>query len=97
FTPLEDETAASVIIIGTRIRDELFGSPEETGQEIVPLGETVNVNGQPFTIIGMFAHYEGERDRKERELAAARPKPGPNGVRREPGWGGRSRSGWAFR
>jgi len=97
FSPIEDENASSVIVIGTRIRDELFGSPEEMGREIVPLGETVNVNGQPFTIIGMFTHYEGERERKERELAKTQPKPEPNGrLRRDRGWG-RGRSNWAFR
>ena len=98
FTPLEDENAASVMVIGTEIRDELFGSPEEVGREIIPIGEVVNVNSQPFTIVGMFAHYEGERDRKERELARERPKQKQtDGIRRDRGWGGRGRSGWAFR
>jgi putative ABC transport system permease protein len=97
FTPLDDESAASVMVIGTGIRDELFGSPDEVGREIVPIGETVNVNGQPFRIVGMFAHYESERDRKERELARNQPKTEPaRGVKRSGGWG-RNRSSWAFR
>src|SRR5690606_39031402 len=58
FNQLDDEMARSVCVIGTTLRDELFGSPEETGEEIVPLGETININGQAFTIIGMFKHYE---------------------------------------
>ena len=59
FNELDDERALSVCVIGTGIRDELFGSREETGQDIIPLGETMTINGEPFTIIGMFQHYEG--------------------------------------
>ncbi|HKS38278.1 MAG TPA: FtsX-like permease family protein, partial [Verrucomicrobiae bacterium] len=79
--------------------DELFGSPEEVGREIIPIGEMVNVNGQPFTIVGMFAHYESERDRKERELAREQSKQKQSdGIRRDRGGGGgRGRGGWAFR
>ncbi len=93
FTPLDEEKAHAVCVIGTGIRDALFGSPEEAGREIIPLGEQVLINGQPFTIVGMFQHYEGERDRKERELLkqAAAKSEGPN---RKRGFG---RPGsWAF-
>ena len=69
FNEIDEENASSVCVIGTGIRDELFGSPEETGKEIVPLGEIVQINGQPFTIIGMFTHYMSEQERKERMLA----------------------------
>jgi hypothetical protein len=53
----------------TGIRDELFGSPEQTGQEIVPIGETISINNQPFTIVGMFKHYvcvPGKISRRQR-------------------------------
>lgn len=63
---LDNEQARSVCVIGTGIRDSLFGSPEEKGREIVPLGETVTINGQPCTIIGLFEHYESEQARKRR-------------------------------
>jgi putative ABC transport system permease protein len=97
FTPLDEEKAHSVCVIGTRIRDELFGSPEEVGKEIVPLGEKVQINGLPFTIVGMFENYESESDRKERELKKnAPPEPEHAGVNRRRGWGGRNRSSWAF-
>ena len=56
---LENEEARSVCVIGTATRDELFGSPEDIGREIIPLGETISVNGQPLMIIGMLKHYEG--------------------------------------
>jgi putative ABC transport system permease protein len=38
FTDLDEELANSVCVIGTGIRDELFGSPAEVGQEIIPIG-----------------------------------------------------------
>jgi putative ABC transport system permease protein len=88
FNAIDDEMARSVCVIGTATRDELWGSPEEIGREIVPVGETIYVNGVPFTIIGMFRHYESEQDRKARELAReAGPaaKPVAVGPRRDHG------------
>ena len=66
FNEMDEENAHSVCVIGTGIRDDLFGSPEQTGREIVPIGELININGQPFTIVGMFTRYEGEQERKKR-------------------------------
>jgi putative ABC transport system permease protein len=95
FNELDEENASSVCVIGTGIRDELFGSPEKSGQEIVPIGEIININDQPFTIIGMFTRYEGEQERKERELAKLKPVAKQTGPERRRGWGG-GRGGWAF-
>ena len=64
FTDLDEENANAVCVIGTGIRDELFGSPDKIGREIIPLGEVININGQPFTIVGMFTRYEGEQEKK---------------------------------
>lgn len=101
FSELDDELARNVCVIGTGIRDELFGSPEETGRPINPVGQIVNISGQPFTIIGMFEHYEAEADRKIRELKAAGEwMEKTQAVTRARGWGpgrGSSRGGWAFR
>src|SRR5512141_1073876 len=36
FTDLDEENANAVCVIGTGIRDELFGSPEQTGREVIP-------------------------------------------------------------
>jgi putative ABC transport system permease protein len=94
FTDLDEENANAVCVIGTGIRDDLFGSPEQTGREIVPLGEVINLNGQPFTIVGMFMRYESEQEKKERELAKSKPKEPESGPARRRGWG---RSNWAFR
>ena len=66
FNDIDASEARPVCVIGTGIRDELFGRPEEVGSEVIPLGRIMTINGQPFTIIGMFKHYEGEQDRKQR-------------------------------
>jgi ABC-type antimicrobial peptide transport system permease subunit len=98
FTDLDEENANPVCVIGTGIRDELFGAPETTGREIVPVGETISINGQPFTIVGMFQRYEGEQEKKERELAAkkkaAEEAAGGSGPARMRGFG--RRGNWAF-
>ena len=94
FTPLDEENANAVCVIGAEIRDRLFGSPEDTGQEIIPLGEQISIKGQRFTIVGMFTRYESEQDRKYRELQKNAPKTQDKGLKRRRG----SRGGnWAFR
>jgi putative ABC transport system permease protein len=93
FTDLDEENANPVCVIGTGIRDDLFGAPEKIGREIVPLGEVINLNGQPFTIVGMFTKYEGEQEKKERELAKTRSRDPQSGPARRKGWG---RGNWAF-
>ena len=93
FTALDEEKAHSVCVIGTGIRDELFGSPEQLGYEVVPLGELILINEQPFTIVGMFTRYESEQDRKLRELAKTKTPDRPSGPVRSRGWG---RNNWAF-
>jgi len=94
FNAIDEEEARSVCVIGTGIRDALFGTPRQTGEPVVPLGEVVQINGQPFTIVGMFEEYMSESERKERELAKAKPVAESGGPNRSRGWGGRS--GWAF-
>jgi putative ABC transport system permease protein len=74
FNEVDDENARNVCVIGTAVRDSLFGSPEEVGKEIIPIGEKINVKGEVFTIIGMFQHYESEQDAKKRELAKLQPQ-----------------------
>lgn len=87
FNEIDEEHARSVCVIGTGIRDELFGAPDDTGVEIIPIGEVIKINQQPFTIVGMFKHYESEEAARKRELekkAAAEPAEG--GVKRAKGW-----------
>jgi putative ABC transport system permease protein len=93
FNEIDDEMARSVCVIGTEVRDEIFGSPQQVGHEIIPLGETININGQSLTIIGMFQHYENEQDRKQRELALQQAEPNKTGPARSRGWGTTSQNG----
>lgn len=95
FTHLDNELNNSVCVIGTGIRDELFGSPTETGEPIVPIGEVINIENTPFTVIGMFQHYESEKARRERELAAQNAPGSDSGPARNKGRGGSDH--WAFR
>jgi putative ABC transport system permease protein len=99
FNELDDEMARSVCVIGTAIRDELWGPPEKVGHEIIPIGETIFINHVPFTIIGMFKYYESEADRKARELAKTQPaQPKKETVARDHGWGGsrKRRGSWVY-
>lgn len=89
---VDEEKARNVCVIGTAVRDALFGAPEEVGYEINPVGEFININHQRFRIIGMYEHNESELDRKARELAGAKgPEPVTGGPERRRG-GGHSRS-----
>ena len=91
FNELDDENARNVCVIGTATRDALFGSPEEIGREIVPVGEFINVNNQRFRIIGMFEHYESDQDKKARQAAAEeKPEAKPTGPERSRGYGSMS-------
>ena len=94
FTDLDEENAHSVCVIGTGIRDDLFGSPDDVGYEIVPIGEQININAQPFTIVGMFTRYEGEQEKKQRALAKSAPEEKRAGPTRMRGFG--RGGGWAF-
>jgi putative ABC transport system permease protein len=89
MTDLDEEYAHSVCVIGTGIRDELFGTPEQAGTEIIPIGERILINNQPFTIVGMFRHYESEQSQRQRAAAKNEPKkeePAAGGVSRQRGW-----------
>jgi putative ABC transport system permease protein len=102
FNEIDDEMARNVCVIGTATRDELWGAPDRVGREIIPVGETIYLNGTPFTIVGMFQHYESEQERKAREFAkeqAAQQAQLSGGVVRDRGGGrgGRGPGGFAFR
>jgi putative ABC transport system permease protein len=96
FNQIDDDLARNVCVIGTEVRDQLFGSYEEVGREIIPLGEEININGQLFTIIGMFTRYESEKQKKEREYEQANPSPERLGPERRTGWGRGGPGGFAF-
>jgi putative ABC transport system permease protein len=94
FNEIDDEQARNVCVIGTNIRDQLFGDEEEQGRTpIVPLGDTINIGGEPFVVIGMFERYESETEKKRREFERTQPKTEQSGPARSRGWGGRGRGG----
>lgn len=96
FNEIDDDLARNVCVIGTEVRDQLFGTFEETGKDIIPIGEEININGQLFTIIGMFTRYESEKQKKEREYQLANPSPERLGPERRTGWGRGGPGGFAF-
>ncbi len=49
FTPTDVATAAKVAVLGTVVRDELFGA------DVDPVGSVIRINNQPFTVAGVMA------------------------------------------
>jgi ABC-type antimicrobial peptide transport system permease subunit len=52
FSDLDFHTYADVIVIGGAVKKALFDPGED------PLGRFVDINGQPFRVIGVLKHYE---------------------------------------
>jgi len=52
FTSTDDEKKARVTVLGSKIKEELFGT-------IDPIGKTVTVNNQPFTVVGVAEEKGG--------------------------------------
>jgi ABC-type antimicrobial peptide transport system permease subunit len=76
------------------VRDALFGPTDATGREIIPVGEQIYLNGQPFTIIGMFQRYQRDQDRKLetlRKIASAPADPTAANVPRQRAYQSRDR------
>ena len=92
FNEIDDENARNVCVIGTAIRDALYGAPEQIGREVIPIGDFININNQRFKIIGMFERYESEQDKKMRELAKDHPPEVRGGPERSKGFGSKSGS-----
>lgn len=71
--------AARVCVLGQRTCADLFGAttPKENA-----LGQIIEINGEPFTVVGVFRLYETERARRAREAGRAEPPPSRFDVRR---------------
>lgn len=94
FNEVDDDFTRNVCVIGTNIRDQLFGDEEEEGRPpVIPIGDTINIGGEPFVVIGMFERYESETEKKRRAFERSQPKTEQSGPARSRGWGGRGRGG----
>lgn len=80
FNELDNDKARKVCVIGTGIRDDLFGRTEFPEDGEIAVGKTINVNGLPFTVIGMFKHYESGAFRNKRLARHAALQAGDNAV-----------------
>jgi putative ABC transport system permease protein len=49
FTPQDVTTASKVAVLGTVVRDQVFGG------EANPVGQVIRINNQPFTVVGVMA------------------------------------------
>src|SRR5919204_1878706 len=49
FTSIDVATASKVVVIGTVVRDQLFG-PDAN-----PVGQVIRIQNQPFTVVGVLA------------------------------------------
>jgi putative ABC transport system permease protein len=49
FTPADVTSAAKVAVIGTTVRDMLFG------EDVDPVGQVVRIRNQPFKVVGVMA------------------------------------------
>jgi putative ABC transport system permease protein len=48
FTPQDVAAAAKVVVLGSAVRDQLFGAGAD------PVGQTVRINNQPFQVVGVL-------------------------------------------
>src|SRR5437762_1934087 len=49
FTPIDVATASKVAVLGSVVRDQLFGP------EVNPIGQVIRINNQPFTVSGVMS------------------------------------------
>jgi putative ABC transport system permease protein len=49
FTSIDVTTASKVVVIGAVVRDQLFG------EDANPVGQTIRIQNQPFTVVGVLA------------------------------------------
>jgi putative ABC transport system permease protein len=62
---LDVERNNRVAVIGAAVAQQLW---PELGDDPEPIGQTLYINQRPFTVIGVFTHYERDEDKRRREL-----------------------------
>lgn len=70
ITPLDVELTSKSVVLGDEVARRLW--PRLTPQEM--LGRTVTLNQAPFVVVGVFARYEREQDKRMRALLEAQGK-----------------------
>jgi putative ABC transport system permease protein len=71
LSALDIENELRICVIGQGVVQKLW--PDRSAFN--PLGESILINGRPFTVVGQFRLYEREEDKRRRELGAKKPKP----------------------
>ena len=67
FTEQDVTTAARVVVIGTVVRDQLFGP------DVDPVGQTIRIQHLPFTVIGVMASKGQTSNGQDRDDVAFTP------------------------
>ncbi len=70
ITQVDLDESRAVCVIGTHIIEQLW--PEKPNSK--PLGETIQLNGKPYKIVGIFQFYENEDNRAARLKGKAPPR-----------------------
>ena len=61
FNPLDEQQRRKVVMIGQRVRDQLFAKDEN------PLAEDITINGITFQVIGVFQSLQDGNQQQEEE------------------------------
>jgi putative ABC transport system permease protein len=67
FTAQDVQTAAKVVVLGTVVRDQLFGP------DVNPVGEVIRIQHQPFTVVGVMAAKGQSQIGQDRDDVAFAP------------------------
>ncbi len=67
FTAQDVTTAAKVVVIGTVVRDQLFGP------DVDPVGQVIRIQQQPFTVVGVLGSKGQSNTGQDRDDVAFAP------------------------
>jgi putative ABC transport system permease protein len=67
FTAQDTQTAAKVVVLGSVVREQLFGA------DVNPVGEVIRISNQPFTVVGVMAAKGQSQIGQDRDDVAFAP------------------------
>jgi putative ABC transport system permease protein len=67
FTAQDVQTAAKVVVLGSVVREQLFGA------DVNPVGEVIRISNQPFTVVGVMAAKGQSQIGQDRDDVAFAP------------------------